>query len=186
MLTFLTGLLLGSVHVVSGPDHLAAVAPLARERGARVGAAWGSGHALGVGLVALALWWIGQSLDLHELGVWGERAVGISLIAVGVWSLRRPHVDRAVSATALSSALAIGLVHGVAGGSHLYAALPALALSGGVSYLVGFGLGAIAAMVVFAGALGRLGALLPPNAGKRLRAALSVLTVVVGVAWLLL
>ena len=49
MLTVITGALVsGLVHVLSGPDHLAAVAPLAtasRERGWLAGWTWGIGHA---------------------------------------------------------------------------------------------------------------------------------------------
>jgi hypothetical protein len=49
----------GSVHVLSGPDHLAAVAPLAVRQpraASRLGLVWGLGHVLGLGVVvALAL-----------------------------------------------------------------------------------------------------------------------------------
>ena len=46
-----SGLLAGSLHVVTGADHLAALLPLAvgQRRGAWVlGARWGIGHSLGV------------------------------------------------------------------------------------------------------------------------------------------
>ncbi|MEM1417659.1 MAG: hypothetical protein AAGH15_22365, partial [Myxococcota bacterium] len=52
------GLAAGAVHVLTGPDHLAAVVPLAaqaRQRGERrgfaVGVLWGLGHGLGVVLL---------------------------------------------------------------------------------------------------------------------------------------
>ena len=47
-----SGLLAGSMHVVSGPDHLVALAPLAlhdKKRAYGVGALWGLGHGVGVG-----------------------------------------------------------------------------------------------------------------------------------------
>ena len=57
MLTAITGALVsGLAHVLSGPDHLAAVAPLAaedRERGWLAGWTWGIGHASGVAVVAV-------------------------------------------------------------------------------------------------------------------------------------
>ena len=57
MLTAITGALVsGLAHVLSGPDHLAAVAPLAaadRERGWLAGWTWGIGHASGVVVVAM-------------------------------------------------------------------------------------------------------------------------------------
>ena len=55
MLTALTGALAGSFHVLAGPDHLAAVAPLALDRKSRgwmAGWTWGVGHATGVVVVA--------------------------------------------------------------------------------------------------------------------------------------
>jgi NAD(P)-dependent dehydrogenase (short-subunit alcohol dehydrogenase family) len=50
MLTALSGVVAGVFHVLSGPDHLAAVAPLAasdRGRSVRAGWTWGAGHASG-------------------------------------------------------------------------------------------------------------------------------------------
>ena len=51
----LAGLTAGLIHVLSGPDHLAAVAPLAndRSRAWRTGFLWGLGHSGGVFAVAL-------------------------------------------------------------------------------------------------------------------------------------
>ena len=55
MLTLLTGAAAGLFHVLTGPDHLAAVAPIAadkRKRGWLAGCTWGIGHASGVVFVA--------------------------------------------------------------------------------------------------------------------------------------
>lgn len=55
----LAGLVAGAVHVLSGPDHLAAIAPYAvadKARSWRTGVRWGLGHSagvLGVGLLVL-------------------------------------------------------------------------------------------------------------------------------------
>ena len=46
-----SGLFAGFVHVVSGPDHLAAIAPYAldaKARAWRAGVRWGFGHSAGV------------------------------------------------------------------------------------------------------------------------------------------
>lgn len=92
MLTVLTGLAAGAVHVVSGPDHLAALAPIAADQPRRamwLGVRWGLGHGasvvlLGVlGLVARAY------VDLHAFSEWSEFAVGFVLIGVGLWALRQ-------------------------------------------------------------------------------------------------
>ncbi len=86
------GVAAGSVHVVSGPDHLAAVLPLAvadRRRAARVGLWWGLGH--GGGVVALGA--VGQLLAGQvEVAAWSalsERLVGVLLVVVGLWAIRR-------------------------------------------------------------------------------------------------
>ncbi len=56
MLPALSGFFAGIAHVASGPDHLAAVAPLAIGKrrslsAAAIGASWGLGHRLWVALV---------------------------------------------------------------------------------------------------------------------------------------
>ncbi len=87
-----SGLLAGAVHVVTGADHLAALLPLSigRRRGAWVlGARWGLGHSLGVlaiGALAVAF---KERFDLGPVEAWGERLVGVLLIAIGLLGLRR-------------------------------------------------------------------------------------------------
>ncbi len=84
------GLLAGFVHVLSGPDHLAAIAPYAvdgKSRAWRTGVRWGLGHAagvLGVGLLVLAL---REALPVEAVSAWGERLVGLALIGIGIWGI---------------------------------------------------------------------------------------------------
>lgn len=91
MLAAFTGLLAGMVHVITGPDHLAAIAPLAvraHRRSWVPGVRWGVGHSAGVasvGLLAVALRGV---LPLEQLSAVGERLVGVLLIGLGCWSLR--------------------------------------------------------------------------------------------------
>jgi sulfite exporter TauE/SafE len=99
---------------VSGPDHLAAVAPLSLSGGRRAwtaGLRWGVGHAAGVfaiGALALAL---REAIDLDALSAWGERLVGYTLIAVGLWGAWRAR-SRWVHAHAHA--------HGASGELHLH------------------------------------------------------------------
>lgn len=86
------GLVAGVLHAVTGPDHLAGVAPFAASRGARawrVGAAWGMGHAAGaLGAAALALALRASIPGVEEhLSAFSERAVGVLLVAIGVIGL---------------------------------------------------------------------------------------------------
>lgn len=203
MLAALTGLLLGCWHVVSGPDHLAAITPLAtasdsERSGARVGLAWGLGHASGVWLVGLVLLAFGSLIPLDLVGAWSERIVGVAIVAVGVWGLWRVyHPDHAHDHHdhhghhGRRSALGIGLIHGIAGSSHLYGVLPALALtsSARLSYLAGFGVGSIVAMGAFAGLLALIVVRLPGSRELVRRWALlgaSIVAIVVGTTWIAL
>jgi ABC-type nickel/cobalt efflux system permease component RcnA len=92
MISILTGLVAGAVHVWSGPDHLAAIAPLAVRRPRRAwvpGARWGFGHSAGVGVIGLLSLWLRDWLPVDLLSSWGERLVGVMLFGIGLWALRR-------------------------------------------------------------------------------------------------
>jgi hypothetical protein len=208
MLSVLTGLLLGAWHVVSGADHLAAVTPLVLgpeqshgdRRPSRIGFAWGLGHASGVWLVGLLLLAIGSLIPLELVGVWSERIVGVAIVVVGLWGLWRVRRswghehshdhDHHVHA-ASGSAIGIGLIHGIAGSSHLYGVLPALALAASerVGYLIGFGIGSIVAMGLFAGLVGLVVRRLPGSRAAVQRWGLliaSLAAVLIGAAWVAL
>ncbi|MGF1467305.1 MAG: hydantoin utilization protein A [Sandaracinaceae bacterium] len=91
-LAVLTGLVAGGGHVVAGPDHLAAVLPLAagsRSRAMAVGALWGLGHGAGVLAAALLARTLLRTLDVEAVSAWAEVAVGVLLVGLGVWALRR-------------------------------------------------------------------------------------------------
>ncbi len=92
MTVILAGLLAGMVHVISGPDHLAAVAPLAAESRARRWAAglfWGLGHTSGVWLVGAAAFALREVIPVEALSHYSERLVGVVLIGIGLWGFRR-------------------------------------------------------------------------------------------------
>lgn len=223
---FWTGLFAGSAHVVSGPDHLAAVAPLAaQKRGDRswwLGLQWGLGHAAGAILVGILAVVLRQLAPVDLISSWSERLVGIVLIAVGLWGVRRvlrdrvhthehdhgshrhTHIHFHLQADGEETpeqthdthhrhghaALGIGLLHGLAGGSHFLAVLPALAfptLFQAFCYLAAYGLGSVLAMVLFALALGRLAghlSLRNPLALRGLMMVSSLVAVGLGGFWL--
>lgn len=92
MLAALAGVIAGFVHVVSGPDHLAAVAPLAVKAHGnawRSGVRWGVGHSAGVALVGLIALAFREVLPIEALSGWSERLVGVLLLGLGVWALRQ-------------------------------------------------------------------------------------------------
>jgi hypothetical protein len=201
LIAVLAGLLAGLVHALSGPDHLSAVAPLVinePRRRWRTGLFWGIGHSLGVwavGLLALALRGI---LPVETLSSWSERLVGAVLIGVGLWGLRRAFVARLPHAHPEDTphprpgraAVWIGGLHGLAGSSHILGLLPALALpsrGASLAYVVGFGLGAVAAMTAFSSAFGLVAVRLTARgtrAYQALLASFSAAAIVIGGYWL--
>lgn len=215
MLTVVTGALAGFFHVLSGPDHLAAVAPIAvtdRERAWLAGWTWGLGHAAGVVAVAVLAVLMRELLPpIDVISAWSERLVGAALIAVGIWALRRSlrvrpavhahgplshehlHVRRGPAwVRRLGHAHAsfyLGVLHGIAGSSHFFGVLPALALptlTASVVYIAAFGAGTVAAMTAFAAAVG-FGSVRAPSGAGAHRAMLvtaALLAIAVGGVWL--
>jgi len=188
MLIAFMGLIAGMVHVLSGPDHLAAVAPLVSHghRGAwRTGLRWGLGHVAGVLLVGFILMALRGILPVERISGYSEKLVGMVLVGIGGWGLYKafsqrlhahehthnghghahlhPHEAYAPhqapqSHAHIHAAFAVGVIHGLAGSSHLLGVLPALALplAQGVVYLMSFAVGTILAMAGFSEALGKL------------------------------
>lgn len=187
MLTIVSGALAGIVHVLSGPDHLAAVLPLASARDQRswvTGSLWGLGHTSGVVAIAVLAVLLRDLLPPIDLiSAWSERLVGASLVAVGLWALRgglridaAPHAHAGLEHEHLQVrrgpamlkrlghahvAFLMGILHGVAGSAHFLGVLPALALPSRVAslaYLAAFGAASIVSMAAFAAAVGFAGA----------------------------
>lgn len=195
MLALIAGLTAGFFHVLAGPDHLAAVAPLAvdGDRAAwRAGLSWGLGHTSGVMLVGLLLLAFRELIPVEALSAASERVVGVALLGVGLWGLwrartsppRHHHLPAAPS-------FAMGTLHGLAGSSHLYGVLPSLMFAtrvDAVAYLGGFGAGAIGAMTAFSSMIGAAAAAAGQSQAVVRRAVLyaaSIAAVIVGGVWLL-
>lgn len=207
MFAFFAGLAAGLLHVFSGPDHLAAIAPLAlsersadqvrrtRVEGWRTGLQWGVGHTAGVLLIATLLLFIKEQLPLDAISAYGERIVGLSLIAIGGWGIRGAWV-RGCEGTGVhrhshaGASFAMGTIHGLAGSSHLFGVLPALAFAeraDSILYLSGFGAGAVVGMCAFAAGIGLLSLRLGRNHPHHYRGLLyasSAAALVVGGFWL--
>ncbi|HEX8029885.1 MAG TPA: hypothetical protein VF491_15535 [Vicinamibacterales bacterium] len=162
MFAFFAGLAAGLLHVFSGPDHLAAVAPLAADgdrKHWKTGLQWGVGHTAGVLLIAALLLLLREQLPLDLISAFSERIVGVALIAVGCWGMWKASRATIKPHSHAGASFAMGTVHGLAGSSHLFGVLPALAFparSDAVLYLAGFGVGAIAGMSAFAAGMGLL------------------------------
>ena len=151
----LTGMVAGFVHVVSGADHLIAMTPAAinnPQRALKNSFSWSLGHSSGVLLLAFLAIFIKDIAPLNKFSNIAEFLVGISLQIVGVFAIKNSfqfsihshshrhgngiahrhfhfHVKEQKNNNKHSHALTgLGLLHGIAGGSHFLAVLPALAL----------------------------------------------------------
>jgi hypothetical protein len=188
MFAFFAGLAAGLLHVFSGPDHLAAVAPLSADADRKTwktGLQWGVGHTAGFLLIATLLLFLKQQLPLDAISAYSERVVGVSLIAVGLWGVWKATRVVMTSHSHAGASFAMGTIHGLAGSSHLFGVLPALAFSTRVDsilYLAGFGMGAVAGMSAFAAGVGLVSVRLGGYRG--LLYASSVAALVIGGFWL--
>ncbi|EPS61103.1 hypothetical protein M569_13699, partial [Genlisea aurea] len=83
-----TGFLAGCLHTLSGPDHLAALAPLSIGRtkieSAAVGALWGCGHDAGQVLFGLIFLLLKDKLHIEVIRTWGSIIVGFTLLVIGI------------------------------------------------------------------------------------------------------
>lgn len=85
-----SGILAAVLHVISGPDHLAAVTPFAIEskrRAWKIGAVWGIAHLSGMLLVGLLFLWFRELIPVEGISAYSEQLVGIVLVLVGLWTL---------------------------------------------------------------------------------------------------
>ena len=220
MIAILSGLIAGAGHVWAGPDHLTAVAPFAAHRPERAwlpGLRWGIGHSAGVAVVGVLSLLLRELLPVEWLSSWGERLVGFLLIAIGFWGLRKAlqnrvhahehshggeahmhihvHGPKVAHESSLAhrhthAALGIGILHGLAGSSHLLGVLPMLAFPTkmqALGYLAAFAVGTVISMAAFTWAVG-LAARRCAAAGLRLYRGLmitcGVAAMVVGCVWI--
>lgn len=235
MINLFTGIVAAMAHVLAGPDHLAAVTPLAIEAKKKswlIGMAWGIGHTLGILIIGVLFLLFREVIPVEKISEHSEQIVGVMLILIGSWAIWKahnsrkhahPHVHKSDKGEFMHihehdhhnqhdhsnpeahrhdhvkqhkqniiTSLGIGIFHGVAGVSHLFAILPTLALPGrldAVLYLSGFGLGTIAAMIIFSAVLGfvslRTSSRGRLNAFRILRIVGGIAAIVVGVWWII-
>lgn len=157
MISAIAGFAAGSIHVLAGPDHLAAISPLAVESKKStwiIGLRWGIGHTTGVGLVGLLALIGREIIPIDIISSYSERLVGLVLITIGIWGIHKAlskkihthhhmhdgtehvhvhthltiGVDPEKEHRHTHAALVVGIIHGFAGSSHFLGILPALAL----------------------------------------------------------
>ena len=173
----LTGIIAGFVHVVSGADHLIAMVPAAinnPQKALKNSFSWGLGHSSGVLILAFLAIFIKDITPLNKFSNIAEFLVGISLLIIGVFAIKNSfqlsihshshkhengiahrhfhfHVKEQKNNKHSHALTGLGLLHGIAGGSHLLAVLPALALplTSACFYLISYLIGSIISMNLF-------------------------------------
>lgn len=215
LILLISGLFAGMLHVISGPDHLGAIAPLVVKRPRRswiTGIRWGLGHTAGVVLVGLLALLLRDLFPLERLSIFSERLVGFLLLALGFWGIRKAlqihshehqHGEESHEHIHIHgpgqhrghahfhAAFGIGTLHGLAGGSHFLGVLPALALptkSKALLFLASFGAGTILAMMFFSLAVGAVAVRFSTRQWKAYRAMMlgtSLAALAIGGFWIL-
>lgn len=169
----LVGFFLGMRHATD-PDHVIAVTTIVSRqrtvwRASLIGAVWGTGHTLTIFCVGTAIIFFRLAIPAR-LGLAMELSVGLMLILLGVLSLtgilrrlsqdvlpaQRPdHAFEGLGVYQVLRPLLIGIVHGLAGS----AAVALLVMTTirnplwAVGYLLVFGLGTIAGMMLITTAI---------------------------------
>jgi len=178
LISILTGIAAGAIHVVGGVDHLVAMAPVALRNpriALRDGLAWGFGHSAGVLLLSVLAILLKDLAHIQRMSSFAEFSVGAALLVVGVFAIKtalglsihahsHDHLDgnahdhihlhfrgRQRHSRHPHTASSLGVLHGLAGASHLLAVIPALALPplGAAAYIAAYLFGSILTMAAF-------------------------------------
>jgi ABC-type nickel/cobalt efflux system permease component RcnA len=101
----IAGIIASILHVLSGPDHLAAVTPIAiesKKKVWRIGFYWGGGHLIGMLIIGVLFFLFKEVIPVEAISGYSEQLVAVVLIGIGLWSLyklfykekihNRPHI----------------------------------------------------------------------------------------------
>ncbi len=230
MSSLFVGFLAASMHVISGPDHLAAVTPLVVEtnkKAWKIGFFWGLGHIVGMLSIGVLLLIFKDLIPVESISNNSERFVGIMLIGIGLWSFYRlfnekkehshphthtkdnelvvhihkhshdntesKHTHSTHKSNNIITSFGIGFVHGLAGVAHFLLLLPVLSFATkaeSVFYIVGFAIGAVLSMSIYAYILSKLSELSKNHNKsiffKGIRFSSGLFAIIIGVYWLFL
>jgi len=199
MFPLFEGLIASSLHVIAGPDHLAAVTPIAIESKSKswlIGLFWGMGHTAGALLIGLLFLLFREFIPVEKVSEYSEQIVGLVLITIGIWALlkvkngvKKSHKTKSQKSNIIAS-FSVGLIHGLAGVSHIIGILPTLGYPStidSVMYLSGFGIGTVFTMMCFSWLLGLLAQKLSENKKailfRNFRIFGGLVAIIVGVFW---
>lgn len=83
------GLIAAVLHVIIGPDHLAAVIPFAiesKKKAWKIGLFWGIGHIFGMLFIGILFIFFKELIPIERISAYSEQLVGFVLIGIGIWA----------------------------------------------------------------------------------------------------
>jgi len=89
---FIAGLIASMLHVITGPDHLAAVMPFAVEskrKAWKIGLFWGIGHITGMLAIGVLFIFFKELIPIERISSHSEQLVGLVLIGIALWAFYR-------------------------------------------------------------------------------------------------
>jgi len=104
MLIFITGFIASMAHVVTGPDHLAAVTPLAidsRKKSWIIGFSWGLGHTIGMLLIGGLFILFKEFLPVEAISKHSETVIGFLLFCAFIFAINTGTGHILISTTSL-------------------------------------------------------------------------------------
>ncbi len=210
---FVSGILTTVLHVLTGPDHLAAVTPLileSRKKAWKLGLVWGFGHILGMGMIGFLFLLFRNLLPIDQISNFSEQLVGLVLIGIGIWAFYKVfntsqnHIHdvntnysnsrktEGIKTQSYFASFSIGILHGFAGIGHFILFFPVLGFDDqwdSVLYIIGSCVGILLAMTAFAFVIGKVALLTQkrshPFFFKGIRLASGLLALIIGTYWLL-
>jgi len=90
------GIMASMLHVITGPDHLAAVTPFAiesKKKAWKVGLLWGIGHLVGMISIGVLFVVFKGYIPVEAISNYSEQLVGLVLIFIGCWSFYKIFKD---------------------------------------------------------------------------------------------
>jgi len=88
--SLIAGLMASMLHVITGPDHLAAVVPFAiesKKKAWKIGLFWGIGHLAGMLLIGILFVIFKELIPVDSISEYSEQLVGLVLIGIGIWTI---------------------------------------------------------------------------------------------------
>ncbi len=172
------GLSAGIFHVLSGADHLVAMAPSSitcPKSALKNGLSWGIGHSSGIIILSIIAIFIRDIIPLEKFSSIAEFFVGISLLVIGIIAIRNSrnigihshqhqhnngishkhfhyHQNKNLHNKNSHALTGLGLLHGIAGGSHLVPLIFVITipnLQGAILYLFSYLIGSLIIMSLF-------------------------------------